>query len=666
MFIKNIRVEQFRHLRGLALGPFVQDEESTAIALAGPNGGGKSSLLEIVSYAVSNSFAYQYAASRTFGEHHFEVDIGLSAADIAVMTEWMATHEGEADVNEAIAERSYTRYFGVAASDPTHQVQHDRTHNAILRTLRNNLQRPLGFALRADRSYPTVGFDRQKLFQQQDRKQRALTYAFQTTEIQYRDMLDFLIEESYHYLHRLGAWTRARMDEPGQPAPDPPEDVMRPYHDLFARLLPGYQLVESRSEQVPSNLYVRLPNGDAIPFTDLSSGEKEIFFILASFIRNGVSHAVITVDEPELHLHPELTRRLVRLMQELMPGNQIWLATHNAEVMDEVGRDRTFFVARNDAGGATIVRASDESASAVQLRQLFGYSGYIGVGRALVFLEGEEQSVDRKFFTALFGPDASSIKLIPSGGVENVHRVNSSVLAVLDSGIGWMNYFAIRDRDFLSDGEVAAFNAHPSGRLRVLGRYHIENYLLDDRTLSEVLTDTFDMNLSPEDVTARLRAVAKRSAGRVLAAMCAYRLNRSFVPQDFSLGGFFIGVEVLDESDAWNGSAIADLERALAARVTSVRADLTAATDPPAVKQLVEDCARRVHDAFAEVTSGATWREMFPGRVMLSGLASDLGIKEEVALQNQVVRRLGARPERVDPKLLGIINAIREGATALP
>jgi hypothetical protein len=138
------------------------------------------------------------------------------------------------------------------------------------------------------------------------------------------------------------------------------------------------------------------------------------------------------------------------------------------------------------------------------------------------------------------------------------------------------------------------------------------------------------------------------------------------VPQDFSLGGFFIGVEVLDESDAWNGSAIADLERALAARVTSVRADLTAATDPPAVKQLVEDCARRVHDAFAEVTSGATWREMFPGRVMLSGLASDLGIKEEVALQNQVVRRLGARPERVDPKLLGIINAIREGATALP
>jgi len=54
-----------------------------------------------------------------------------------------------------------------------------------------------------------------------------------------------------------------------------------------------------------------------------------------------VSNAVIVIDEPELHLHPELARLLIRTMQSIKPGNQIWLATHNTEIIDE--RDETEF-----------------------------------------------------------------------------------------------------------------------------------------------------------------------------------------------------------------------------------------------------------------------------------------------------------------------------------
>jgi predicted ATPase len=63
-----------------------------------------------------------------------------------------------------------------------------------------------------------------------------------------------------------------------------------------------------------------------------------VFFLLSFFIRHRVEHSVITIDEPELHLHPELARRLVRLMLSVKPGNQIWLATHNGEIIDEAGR----------------------------------------------------------------------------------------------------------------------------------------------------------------------------------------------------------------------------------------------------------------------------------------------------------------------------------------
>jgi hypothetical protein len=46
------------------------------------------------------------------------------------------------------------------------------------------------------------------------------------------------------------------------------------------------------------------------------------------------------------------------------------------------------------------------------LRQLVGFAGYIGVGKNMVFLEGEDSSVDRKIFSEFFAKYSGKIKLI--------------------------------------------------------------------------------------------------------------------------------------------------------------------------------------------------------------------------------------------------------------
>ena len=77
---------------------------------------------------------------------------------------------------------------------------------------------------------------------------------------------------------------------------------MRAYGELLARLYPDYSFAEAPAD-IPDNLYVNIPSGDRIAFQDLSSGEKEVFFILSFFLRNDVRDAIVVLDEPELHLH---------------------------------------------------------------------------------------------------------------------------------------------------------------------------------------------------------------------------------------------------------------------------------------------------------------------------------------------------------------------------
>lgn len=55
MFIQEVIVHEFRNLKSVHLGPFgAPTKKSDIVVLAGANGGGKSSVLELVSFAFSN------------------------------------------------------------------------------------------------------------------------------------------------------------------------------------------------------------------------------------------------------------------------------------------------------------------------------------------------------------------------------------------------------------------------------------------------------------------------------------------------------------------------------------------------------------------------------------------------------------------------------------
>jgi predicted ATP-binding protein involved in virulence len=80
MYVKEIEIGRYRHLENVSFGPFrVPEKTSSLVVLAGPNGGGKSSVLELVSKALSDSWSLTYQLNRAAPESSFEVTFGVSS-----------------------------------------------------------------------------------------------------------------------------------------------------------------------------------------------------------------------------------------------------------------------------------------------------------------------------------------------------------------------------------------------------------------------------------------------------------------------------------------------------------------------------------------------------------------------------------------------------------
>jgi predicted ATPase len=701
MFISKIIIKKFRHLENEEIGPFgFNGRSSDLIAFAGPNGSGKSSVLELIGYSLSNSYSLNWALSRTFSGFSFEVGIGLSGEEKAIVmnrlkselkpleddfTQQTIKIDARIDLPEPqrvqqkqqlrsqferrttyqyqmldyleknnVYYRAFDYNEGEYGKDPT---LHNQIHQHTTRELKDLLQRSLGFFLRADRNYPQKGFDRKKIFTYDSikRKEHLWTMAFNTSEIQYLDMYEFLVQQRYHYLRELGNYHNKK--NKGVEFGSEPQDPIKPYEELLNRLFPFYKFADN-NEDIPSNLFIEIPSGEVITFNDLSSGEKEVFFILSFFIRHNVENAIIVIDEPELHLHPELSRLLIRNMKSIRNGNQIWVATHNSEIIDEAGRDKVIYVARDlETRKAKFISGNEEQEAVSLLKDMFGFSGYIGVAKNLVFLEGDNSSQDRKFYSALLPGDNSNFKLVPANSSDNLSRLNNAILSILEANLGWMKFHLIRDRDYLTEEMIAKYRRHSSGRIFVLEKHELENYLINFKIISSVLEEIFNITKSQGELKDIFYDAALSMSSDVIRDMVAFRLNLILKPQDFSVGkvlnkqSYF---DVIEDRCSTKSSHSAVMKNKFIETSKSIHDSIITSLSQEAINQEVERCENEVKSSLT--TDG--WLNLFPGKELIETAAKKIGISNSICFQNSIIKEFSSHREEIPRELSDIFQSI--------
>ncbi len=86
-----------------------------------------------------------------------------------------------------------------------------------------------------------------------------------------------------------------------------------------------------------------------VPLDDLSAGQLELFLFLSALVLNNDSEGIVFIDEPELHLDPQWHAPILRSLMRLQPRAQFVVATHSPAIYDAAkSYERHFLVPDGD------------------------------------------------------------------------------------------------------------------------------------------------------------------------------------------------------------------------------------------------------------------------------------------------------------------------------
>lgn len=223
------------------------------------------------------------------------------------------------------------------------------------------------------------------------------------------------------------------------------------------------------------------------------------------FLSRTTTYSVVVLDEPDVYLHPDLQRQLIRIVQGRFL--QTIVATHSVEIMSEVESGTLLIVDRRRqtskyADGQPDVQKLIDNLGGVhniQLTRLWSAS-------KCLLVEGEDLKFLQRFHKRLFDTSQNSLATIPNfslGGWGGWNYAIGTSMTLRNTVDEKVVTYCILDSDYHTPREINGrmLEAEEKGiELHIWSRKEVENYLLVPEAIQRVVSKRANPFTTPPTV----------------------------------------------------------------------------------------------------------------------------------------------------------------------
>jgi hypothetical protein len=197
----------------------------------------------------------------------------------------------------------------------------------------------------------------------------------------------------------------------------------------------------------------------------------------------------VLIDEPELHLHPNLQGKILDYLRTLSvrESAQFIAATHSPTIVENANSEELYLLRPTEMvpqDQNQLVRIATDEEKLELLRDVFGSTSNLTAMRPIVVVEGRQadrqskRAVDARIY-AFLSDEFSRVTILPSGGKSECRALAESLSMILKDFSQDLRAHALLDRDLEEEEDLQENHIH------LLPVSMVENLLVDPQVIWE-------------------------------------------------------------------------------------------------------------------------------------------------------------------------------------
>ncbi len=188
-------------------------------------------------------------------------------------------------------------------------------------------------------------------------------------------------------------------------------------YNLFSRTIENYfQEMQMSEDLFKANI---LTGKGKKPLKRMGDGFKRLFVIL--FYVYNPEYELILIDEPEIHLHPSIIKKFLKILNEKNLPNQVVMTTHHPTFVQAKFLDKTWRVARNKNLSTSVYQMEGEKIKKDRfVQEINDDNSAMLFADKVLLVEGVSDSILMRGLIDKFYEKTKDIKVVYSGGIGDI------------------------------------------------------------------------------------------------------------------------------------------------------------------------------------------------------------------------------------------------------